>query len=163
MLGKNLWTCCSLSSRQTEAQETVCCQSCDYTLGRRQPSVIFETHWRLLIGRKFLWVTSLAPFWCNNWNSKTFSRSVFIVYGSCFGGFKSGNGWHASMDQPALVQQLGVKIVPFMIKEWNLGHLQLISFLKKLDIGPSQISHVTNMAAFFKKGVAFLHLTLINL
>ena len=123
-----LCPCCALSYRQTEAQETVCCQSCDYTLGRRQPSVIFETNWRLLIGRKFLWVTSLAPFWCNNWNSKTFSRSVFIVYGSCFGGFKSGNGWHASMDQPALVQQLGVKIVPFMIKEWNLGHLQLISF-----------------------------------
>ena len=41
--------------------------------------------------------------------------------------------------------------------------MQLISFEKNLDIGPSQISHVTNMAAFFKKGVAFLHLPLINL
>ena len=30
--------------------------------------------------------------------------------------------------QMVIVQQLGVKIVPFMIKEWNLGHLQLISF-----------------------------------
>ena len=48
-----------------------------------------------------------------------------------------------------VVQQFGVKIVPFMIKEWNLAHMQLISFEKNLDIGSSQISHVTNMAAFF--------------
>ena len=33
-----LFPCCALSYKQTEAQETVCCQSCDYTLGRRQPS-----------------------------------------------------------------------------------------------------------------------------
>ena len=70
---------------------------------------------------------------------------------------------HASGGLVLVVQQLGVKIVPFMIKEWNLAHLQLIFFLKKLDIGPSQICHVTNMAAFLKKGLAFLHLPLRNL
>ena len=40
----------------------------------------------------------------------------------------------------------------------KLGTLAAHIFLKNLDKGPSQISHVTNMAAFFKKGVAFLHL-----
>ena len=45
----------------------------------------------------------------------------------------------------------------------KLGTLAAHIFFQKLDIGPSQISHVTRIAVSFKKSVGFLHLLLINL
>ena len=55
-----------------------------------------------------------------------------------------------------LVQQLRVKIMPFMIKQWNLAHLQYVSFKTYLEKEPLQNIHVSNMAAFFKKGHVLL-------
>lgn len=65
-----LFLCCAFSYRRTVAQETARCQSCEYTLytwSKTALSVIFETNWMLLIGRTFLWVMSLAPFFRSRW------------------------------------------------------------------------------------------------
>ena len=58
---------------------------------------------------------------------------------------------------------VGSKNCAFYDKRMKLGTLAAHIFFKKFRYRAIQISHVINMAAFFKKGVAFLHLTLINL
>ena len=71
---------------------------------------------------------------------KPSSCSVFIVYGSSFGGFKSGNGSHASMDQPACVLPLGR--LPFSVlrcKLLNLYVTHLQCYLQKFPIVQAQL------------------------